>query len=337
MTQPQPEDAPVVPPSDASEAPIPQAQPSESPVAQPLPSDEPVFSPSEAPVSLKRPSGAPVALELPSRGPVDVPESPTIGPTSKPSIEPFAALSEAPHGTPTFLPTPVPVIDVVIQNSLGFEDVPELPEEEVTKCVAIMTDWFAEYYGIVRDPSSNRLFLRRRQLRRRDSRDITFNIQFAEQEQSLTDSGLPVNFFTYNHRLMYEDPPGPVEDIDFLEIEVEESKNGENGRDIDDMTPEEIAIAPFKDFQYLYKLGEKLKESIPSFKEVGLPLPLPETKSSEQKIANVNKHDKPGGSSGGEDGLSSIAVSSVIVAAGFVAFGSILVAVHMKTGHLRIK
>jgi hypothetical protein len=139
---------------------------------------------------------------------------------------------------------------------------------------------------------------------------------------------------------VFEDPPGPREPIHFTsgddttgsETAKEDKGEGEdtataeseeNVVDIDDLSPKEIAIQPFEDFEASFGLKEELRDNVDSLKDLKLiNVTAPDLQEeSAAKLASVQKEEKR---------IEPVYLSAIMLGTGFVVVATIFYVLHWK-------
>lgn len=139
-----------------------------------------------------------------------------------------------------------------------------LTSNELLQLEEMLEWWFLQFY----EGGSWSPWRRRKLQRRRDSREVTVDIEIVSQKVAFDENDIPTNEITYNQRITYRDPPKPPANL----------REGEtNGSPvfIDDFSSYQIATEPFRDFEALGFLGTELKNNIDALKNVELPLEPP--------------------------------------------------------------
>lgn len=175
--------------------------------------------------------------------------------------------------------TSLPVKDTVLYGlKMLLVNVGELDTEEVFEWEIAIERWYIKYYH-----TQNCLGQHRRLQRRRDSRDISTNIEFVTQQVAYDDDGMPMNEIAYNQRISFTESQ---DSINFDGSPDEESMGsrgevasheyvGVNPVEIDNLTAEEITVLPFRDDKANECLTDRLREKIDAFKNMRIPLEVP--------------------------------------------------------------
>ena len=267
--------------------------------------DAPTGSPTATQVKTAKPSEVPsmeptdIASLQPSHTPSTKPSrSPTPNPTTsstkeqeaadekppvnQPSLSPgFSAPSSRPASSieftavPSLGPTPTPVIDVTFK---GVRIIIRrcrrlLSAQELEEFFGLLRSFFLNFYGA--DGEERRL------QRRRDARNIQSVFTFVDQRLVDETGGATSNEVIYDHRLIYDDPHG----TSLISFTAEEQEEVKDVVDIDNLTPDEIAVRPFEDLDASYELTTELRDNIDVLKESeGVTVPaIPE--EQKKKIA----------------------------------------------------
>jgi hypothetical protein len=231
--------------------------------------------------------------------------APSYQPPSMPSVSPItpapASMSSAPiTPSPTAAPSPLLALNTTLRDiSITMVNVSKLSDAEVAEWVNVQAAWFVRYFkGEMRRRGR---FLQRQ----RDSRGITTEIEFVGQEVTSDASGMPSNAIVFNQIIGFEEPPASID------AGPTKAPTGASPLDIDNLSAEELAIAPFEDIKANTKLALELRSKIVSFENVKIPLEVPEV-PDQTKIV-----DKP--TSAGANGFLSKCVVAVFLLALFMS------------------
>jgi len=142
------------------------------------------------------------------------------------------------------------------------------------------------------------------QSRRRNARDVLkADIVFVRQKMSYDDTtGLPENTITYNQHFVFNPNPNVSQ----------EPGSGPEDDEAELYTPVELSKLPFNQTEWNMRLGNELKEDVPTLKDVKLPLEVPIIPNQAQfQLTNDSQHNGP-------EELSEGAIASIFLAVAFI-------------------